>query len=887
MNRLADVANQFYAQVNPDFVYAMTIGEEQVFWGNGAEFGQSDLLSSMYDKLKVRTTVPIYQWYTPAGEGTAPGLTGFPNIKADGWVSDEYVLDQPYMERNMRQYTVMQKPIINTIWAGEHPTIPFLDSRFQGAVAVHQKYNIPMNFWDFSSIQTGVSGHTPGNNTVLAAEFQKVRNAAIAAKSAPPVDMNTWDTVPWQIPTIPIQPISTGSTSNRYAEYYATDRVIRFVNDTAITGFADLRWDSTAVELRPRQAGTAQSSVTYNFENPGTLAYVSVVAPAFTVAGKNATVSMSVLDSDGRLIGSTSLNGQASMSLGISGAEFTGRQFKVVYTMNGTAAAAKEVLAGVNSIEVNTITGSTPLNDVMYSFDFSSPAEQSRWTATLNPATGPKGPQYNATTVHYDAQSNTYQPLNTSEVRVTPASPTQNGKGEFTLVRRFDASPGKTLNDLVFEANAFGYSSWGTQVQLWLSKDGTHWDAASAPASAGYVDQHLTADSTNLAGYDGLSSAWLKIRMYDIYGFGDPAQSYVHAWNFTLRARETVSLSSWSVAAGGSWSSPANWTGEIPGAIGDYVAFGPTIASPQAVLLDSPKTIGTIKFDSDKSYTLKGSSSLTLDVATGQADIKVMAGSHVLAVPVVLNKDTTFTTVAGSGVSLTNSLAAAGTTVTKTGAGTVQFQNLRAAGLSVNEGTVKISSKLTANSAAGASVLNGLAIADGASLDLSNNSLIVDYTTAGTLVSDIRGLLAEGKLTTSALDPAKKLAYADNAVTGLATFSGQVIDSTSILVKYTWSGDANLDGQVDISDLGSLATAWQSASVWTGGDFDYSGFIDISDLGILATNWQAGVGLSLTVPFEDALASVGLEGVMVPEPAALASIAIALGLLRGRRGMLS
>jgi hypothetical protein len=28
-------------------------------------------------------------------------------------------------------------------------------------------------------------------------------------------------------------------------------------------------------------------------------------------------------------------------------------------------------------------------------------------------------------------------------------------------------------------------------------------------------------------------------------------------------------------------------------------------------------------------------------------------------------------------------------------------------------------------------------------------------------------------------------------------------------VKYTYSGDANLDGQVDIGDLGLLAGAWQ------------------------------------------------------------------------------
>ena len=72
--------------------------------------------------------------------------------------------------------------------------------------------------------------------------------------------------------------------------------------------------------------------------------------------------------------------------------------------------------------------------------------------------------------------------------------------------------------------------------------------------------------------------------------------------------------------------------------------------------------------------------------------------------------------------------------------------------------------------------------------------------------------------------------------------------------------------QVDITDLGNLATSWQSANVWTGGDLNYDGFVDITDLGMLATNWQAGVGTPLGPSFDDAVASVGLPSASVPEP---------------------
>ncbi len=55
-------------------------------------------------------------------------------------------------------------------------------------------------------------------------------------------------------------------------------------------------------------------------------------------------------------------------------------------------------------------------------------------------------------------------------------------------------------------------------------------------------------------------------------------------------------------------------------------------------------------------------------------------------------------------------------------------------------------------------------------------------------------------------------------------------------------GDFNGDGNVDITDLGILATNWQgSPRTFSQGDFNYDTKVDISDLGILATKWQTGV----------------------------------------------
>ena len=64
---------------------------------------------------------------------------------------------------------------------------------------------------------------------------------------------------------------------------------------------------------------------------------------------------------------------------------------------------------------------------------------------------------------------------------------------------------------------------------------------------------------------------------------------------------------------------------------------------------------------------------------------------------------------------------------------------------------------------------------------------------------------------------------------------------------FSLAGDANHDGIVDITDLGILATNWQtSPRNFSQGDFNYDGQVDISDLGILATNWQKNVSPALT-----------------------------------------
>ena len=119
--------------------------------------------------------------------------------------------------------------------------------------------------------------------------------------------------------------------------------------------------------------------------------------------------------------------------------------------------------------------------------------------------------------------------------------------------------------------------------------------------------------------------------------------------------------------------------------------------------------------------------------------------------------------------------------------------------------------------------------------------------------------------------------------TSTVEFDGNVPVPSDVLVKYTYYGDANLDGKVDGADYGQIDAGHLSGgglTGWYNGDFNYDGVVNASDYTLIdnAFNEQTKTLGIAALPEAD----LGLAPRAVPEPAGL-SVAAAVCFLRRRR----
>ena len=143
-------------------------------------------------------------------------------------------------------------------------------------------------------------------------------------------------------------------------------------------------------------------------------------------------------------------------------------------------------------------------------------------------------------------------------------------------------------------------------------------------------------------------------------------------------------------------------------------------------------------------------------------------------------------------------------------------------------------------------------------LDITDNALVIDYTGASP-ASSIRDRILSGRggsglskpwngpgITSSTAaqvnataSDSRSIGYAENALLPLgsyAKFRGQAVDQTSVLIAYTRTADANLDGVVnndDVTVVGANFAPGAAKPAWALGDFEYNGSVDNDDVTLL------------------------------------------------------
>jgi autotransporter-associated beta strand protein len=256
--------------------------------------------------------------------------------------------------------------------------------------------------------------------------------------------------------------------------------------------------------------------------------------------------------------------------------------------------------------------------------------------------------------------------------------------------------------------------------------------------------------------------------------------------------------------------------------------------------------------------------------------------------------------------------------VTKLGSGTVTLSaaNGYTGGTTVSAGTLVAAHgdafadrALTVGTGAKAQIQSGLANAltlttltttGTGLLDITNNSMVVRNMTVSQVGALVKTGYAAGAWTgpginssTAAAGTTTGIGFADNSILAFTSFKGVNVGPTDVLVKYTYYGDADLDGDVDGNDVGRWATNFtgsggSTSKTWVEGDWDYDGDVDGNDVGRWAVNFTGSGGGTLNIPDAQPEAVALLEAMgftVVPEPTgvSLLGVAGAIGVATRRR----
>jgi autotransporter-associated beta strand protein len=242
--------------------------------------------------------------------------------------------------------------------------------------------------------------------------------------------------------------------------------------------------------------------------------------------------------------------------------------------------------------------------------------------------------------------------------------------------------------------------------------------------------------------------------------------------------------------------------------------------------------------------------------------------------------------VTGTAQSVGNISGAGSTTVSGAGtsaAPTLIAKDIDQASLTISDGAyVRI-----APSGTSTSVVASLTLGSTANLDISDNDVVINNPTPVAAASSLTAVASavnagfvsggNGIVTTTTGTGLETVGFGLNSFLSFPTFNGVSVNDDSVLIKYTYFGDSNLDGFVTDDDLGYFLAGYGSdvsANPWVLGDYNHDGFTTDDDLGFFLAAYGSTPGL----------AGGGIQAIPEPSTVVLGTLAgLGLGALSLRR----